>query len=129
LYVLITDIIFENIKINIKIINNNKINKNFERRLLMSESEEIEYVIIVPDAEEYQIENLLKMKRNVNLKLVYFLDDNKTKQVLFICIFYLFVLISYLMLVQNIFFGKITFFLSEIDRRLVFFFNFFYFYF
>jgi hypothetical protein len=78
LYVLITNIIFENYK---NKYNNNKINTNPERRLLMSESEEIEYVIIVPDSEEYKIDNILKMKRDVNLKLIYYLNENKIKQV------------------------------------------------
>jgi tRNA G46 methylase TrmB len=61
----------------------------------MLESEETEYVIIVPDAEEYQIENLLMMNRDVNLKLVYFLDAEKIKQVFFFFFFYFVFLINF----------------------------------
>jgi hypothetical protein len=44
--------------------------------------------ISVPENEGYEIDNLLEMKRDINLKLVFYLgdDDNKIRQVIIIII-------------------------------------------
>jgi hypothetical protein len=47
------------------------------------------YIISVPENEGYEIDNLLEMKRDINLKLVFYFgdDDNKIRQVIIIIIF------------------------------------------
>jgi hypothetical protein len=55
------------------------------------------YVISVPENEGYEIDNLLEMKRDINLKLVFYLgdDENKIRQVFFF-LFFFYISLSYL---------------------------------
>jgi TolA-binding protein len=53
-----------------------------ENRLKILETEKTKNGIFVPESEGYEIRNgLLEMKRDINLKLIYYLDENKIKQV------------------------------------------------
>jgi hypothetical protein len=53
------------------------------------------YIISVPEDEGYEIDNLLEMKRDVNLKLVSYLvdDENKIRQVFYYLILLFFLVI------------------------------------
>jgi hypothetical protein len=53
----------------------------------MIEEEKINSGILVP--ESYEIENgLPEMKRDINLKLVYYLDENQIREVFFFILFF-----------------------------------------
>jgi predicted nuclease with TOPRIM domain len=82
----------EEIKNKIEILEKELKNIQNEKSEFETELKELEktYIIPVPEKEGYEILNgFLGMKRDINLELTEYLDDDKIRQVLFI-LFYLF---------------------------------------
>jgi hypothetical protein len=63
------------------------------------------YVICVPEKEGYEIDNgLLEMKRDINLKLVFYLldDDNKIRQVFLFVLFFVYFTLMFLVVCSKL---------------------------